>query len=248
MSINQLKLLEMQDIAKSLKIPKYETMRKTELSEKILQTLKSDHKTTENDGSTRLSKNTYTIGEQIGNKGKEAKTYIVKDKFKSIYAMKTFRSTKSSTKIHEEVQLQRRCSERGISPKIIDYDTEKKFIVMEKMDGHLLDSINANGGNISVDIQRQLLHIFKELDSAGVFHGDANLMNYMYRGNKIYIIDFGYSKPITDALIKKLGTSSPNMTLMLLGFVLKLKGRCHPSSYRILQSHISPEKIKEFGL
>ena len=79
----------------------------------------------------------YTKIEQIGLKGKEGTTYLVKDKKGKEYAMKTFRKTKSSAKLQKEVELQEKMSKLGVAPKIYDYDVVSKYIVMEKMDKHL---------------------------------------------------------------------------------------------------------------
>ena len=237
---------ELFDIAKSLKIEKYTTFSKQELINAISKQLSMKK---EDESYKRISKNKYKTQEQLGNTGKDAKTYRVTDKFGNEYAMKVFKKTKSGKKISEEVALQKVCSNADISPKIIDYDTENKFIVMEKMDGHIFDVIHKQYGIITEDQQKQVIRLFKTLDKIHVFHGDANLMNYMYRGSKLYIIDFGYGKEIDDAQIKKLGTSTPNMEIMLLGFVMKLKDmRCPSESYSYLVKFLSPEKRSTYNL
>jgi tRNA A-37 threonylcarbamoyl transferase component Bud32 len=191
----------------------------------------------------------YKIGPRIGNTGKDAKTFSVHDKDGNEYAMKTFKKNKSSDRIEQEAKFQKRCANAGISPRIIDYDTQEKFIVMEKMDGHLYNIIETHQGLVSEKIQKQVLDIFKKLDKVGVFHGDANIMNYMYKGGKMFIIDFGFSKEIDDVLIKKLETQTPNMDIMLLGFILKLKEmNCPPSSYSVLSKFVRKEKREELGI
>ena len=192
----------------------------------------------------------YEIGKQIGNTGKEAKTFSVRDKHKQQdYAMKTFRKNKSGDRIIEEVNFQKRCAGLGISPEIIDYSTDEKYIVMEKMDGHLYETLESQQGLLSEKIQKRIVEIFKMLDKARVFHGDANIMNYMYKNGKIYIIDFGFSKEIDDTLVKKLATPAPNLDIMLLGFIIKLKEMgCPKTSYSVLVKYISKEKRTELGL
>ena len=195
------------------------------------------------------SKNKYIKKEQLGDKGKEARTFLVIDKFDCEYAMKIFRKNKASNKIVEEVTLQRKCSDAGISPKVVDYDTEKKFIVMEKMDGHLIDHMKMTKGILSENLQNQLISIYKKLDKLKIFHGDANILNYMMKDGKIFIIDFGFSKEITPAFLKKLNTSAANYDLMLLGFILKLKDMKTPkSSYAYLKNHLTPAKIAKFNI
>ena len=230
---------ELRDIAKSLGFGKCGTLTRHELLVLITNKL----------GQNNVGpKKKYRMGPQIGNTGKEAKTFDVEDKLGNHYAMKTFRKTKSASRIEEEVEFQRRCAKLGISPRIIDYDVDEKYIVMEKMDGHLYSILEANDGRLSEKIQKRILEIFRLLDKAKVFHGDANIMNYMCKGEKILIIDFGFSKEIDDTLIKKLG-EAPNMHIMLLGFIVKLKEMgCPPESYKVLKKYISSEKCIELGL
>lgn len=195
------------------------------------------------------TRNKYTKKSQLGSKGKEARTFLVEDKFGCEYAMKVFRKNKSTEKLTEEVMLQRRCSDKGISPKIVDYDTEKKFIVMEKMDCHLIEVLRESKGILTENFQNQIIRLFKVLDSLKVFHGDANPLNYMLKDGKVFIIDFGYSKHIDEKFCKKLGSNHPNSELMLLGFVLKLKDmNCPQVSFKILKSHLSEATRKQYGI
>ena len=119
---------------------------------------------------------------------------------------------------------------------------------MEKMDKHLLELIKEQEGILSKQQQKQIISIYKKLDKAGVFHGDANLLNYMYKSNKLYIIDFGMAKEITTALVKKLGTETPNMQIMTLGLALKLREmKCPHQSYEYIINHLSHEQRLQFN-
>ena len=197
----------------------------------------------------KTRKDNYKKISQLGEKGKEARTFLVSDKFSSEYAMKTFRKNKSSDKLLEEVELQRACSNLRISPKIVDYDLDEKFVVMEKMECHLLDIMKKSGGLVTENQQMQLLDIFKKLDKARVFQGDANILNYMVRNGKIYIIDFGFASRIDEKFMKKIKSINPNQELMLLGLILKLKEmNCPATSYNILKNELSLEKRQQFGI
>jgi hypothetical protein len=71
----------------------------------------------------------------------------------------------------------------------------------------------------------------------------------MFKDKKLYIIDFGMSKEIDDKLIKKLGTDTPNLHLMNLGFILKLKElQCLESSYSHLLTYVSDTEKEKFNL
>lgn len=186
---------------------------------------------------------------QLGEKGKEGTTYLVKTSKGKEYAMKTFKKTKSSLKLKKEAKLQEMASEYGIAPKVIEIDTVSKYIVMERLDTHLLDIVKKQNRDITKSQQKQIINIFKGLDKAKVFHGDSNILNYMYKDKKLYIIDFGMSKEIDDKLVKKLGTETPNIDLMNLGFILKLKElQCPESSYSHLLTYVSDTEKEKFNL
>jgi tRNA A-37 threonylcarbamoyl transferase component Bud32 len=163
--------------------------------------------------------------------------------------MKTFNKRKSSENIKKEAELQAKASEKGISPKVIDVDLVSNCIIMEKMDEHLFDVMKKQCGNLTENQQKQILEIFIKLDDACVFHGDSNILNYMLKNNKIYIIDFGMSKHINDKLKKKLKEDRPNFTLMNLGFILKLKDlKCPSTAYKYLIKFVSEENKNKYGI
>lgn len=188
----------------------------------------------------KFKANKYEKLEQIGNKGKEGITYLVKDTATGKkYAMKVFKKTKSSAKIEEEVNLQELAAKAGVAPKVHDYDKDEKYIVMDIMDKHLFD-----GTVLSLDHQRQIINIFSKLDKAKVFHGDANILNYMVKKDKVFMIDYGWSKHITTELKNKLKSEHPNMEIMLLGLILKMKElKMSPQNYSYLKTKLSPETI-----
>ena len=175
---------------------------------------------------------------QIGNEGKEGVTYLVKDTNNIPLAMKVFRKTKSPVTLRNEADLQQTAAIQGAAPRVVEVDTVMKTITMERMDRHLLDVILSQR-NLTEYQQRGIVRLFNRLDDAGVFHGDSNLLNYMLRGKRIYLIDYGMSKLIDDKFIKKVKTSRPNITLMALGFILKLKELgLGPDNYRIIADAI----------
>jgi Kae1-associated kinase Bud32 len=190
----------------------------------------------------------YTRYEQLGDKGKEGVTYLVKDRHGKEYAMKTFRRDKSSQTLKNEFNLQKKASKGGITPRVHDFDTTSKYIVMDRMDSHLYEYIKKKG-YLCKKYQERILFIFNKLDEAGVFHGDANILNYMIKDNQVYIIDFGFSKEITPQLLKKLGTERPNYHLMTIGLILKLKELgLTDMSYKYLQKALPQEYVTKYKL
>lgn len=198
---------------------------------------------------SKQTPNKYEIKQQLGLRGRDGKTMLVLDKFGYEYAMKQFRSNKSVEGILKEVSFQRKCSEAGLCPKIIDVDTKNKYIVMEKMDCHLLDEINMNGGLFTEKRQKELVHLLNAMDKLKIFHGDANILNYMIKNDRLYVIDFGMSNNIDQKLIQKIKTTTPNLKLMLTAFILKLKeANVSPKSFLYLKTILSPTEIKQFNL
>lgn len=198
---------------------------------------------------SHLSKPLFNVIGELG-KGKEGTTLLVEDpKTSNRYAMKTFKKTKSIARLKTEVELQSLASAAGIAPTIYHVNEAQKYFVMDKLDMHIIDVIRQNNGLLPSKYQSEILNVFKKLDKAKVFHGDANIMNYMLHRNKLYMIDYGMSKHIDKTLVQKLGTSSPNYDIMSLGLVLKLRELgCPRESYSILIKAIPKSEQDRFSL
>jgi tRNA A-37 threonylcarbamoyl transferase component Bud32 len=193
--------------------------------------------------------NKYERMEQLGKSGKDGTTYLVKNKKGEMYAMKTFKKSKTSESIVCEATLQKMAAKEGVAPEVIEVDAMFNYIVMKKMDVHLIDLMKKQNGELTKTQQNDIIRLYKKLDNAGVFHGDSNILNYMYCDKKLYLIDYGMSKEISPKLIKKLGTDKPNINIMLIGFILKLKElNCPSSSYTYLVPYVSDENREKFKL
>ncbi len=196
-----------------------------------------------------IKKYKYYISKQLGTEGKDGKTFLVFDKKGNKYAMKQFKFTKKSEDILKEIQLQSKASDINIAPKIIDFNLNSKYIVMQLMDSLLYDYMLENEGIIPENIQTQILNIYKKLDKIKIFHADANILNYMFLKDKIYIIDFGMSEYIDTHYCKQIKSNNPNSELMTLGMILKLKElNCDKKSYNIFIKNIKPQVRRKFNL
>jgi serine/threonine protein kinase len=235
---------ELKQIAKEIQIPDDQYQNRNQLLSLVIKCFKEyeEYKTNVIDKYEKIKR--------LGDKGKEGITYLVKDiKTGREYAMKTFNKRKSTENIKKEAELQRKASEKGICPNIIEVDIVSNCIIMDKMDEHLFDVMKRQCGNLTEEQQKQILDIFIKLDESSVFHGDSNILNYMLKNNKIYIIDFGMSKLIDDRYKKKLKEERPNFTLMNLGFILKLKElKCPTTSYKYLIKFVTEENKNKYGL
>jgi len=188
------------------------------------------------------------IIKQLGHTGSEATVYLaesetVQEKF---YAVRVINKPVSADQFRQEVAFQKVCAQRNISPHITFADEETQTIMMDCMDSLLVKYINSMH-KLKLKHQEDILFIFKTLDELKIFHGDANLLNYMVHNGCVYIVDFGMAKHIDNKLISALGTSTPNMDLGLLSFMLKLRERhVLPSGYKRLKQALSPEMEKLF--
>ena len=71
----------------------------------------------------------------------------------------------------------------------------------------------------------------------------------MLKDGEVYIIDFGFSKELTPQLLKKLGTDTPNLHLMTVGLILKLKElKFDEKSFKYLQRSLPQEYIRKYNL
>lgn len=189
----------------------------------------------------------YTIIEKIGHEGKEGTIYSVKYG-KKVLAMKQFKKTKSENNIIKEGELLKIASKLGVSPKVYDIDLENKRIVMEKLDKSLFDILKENRGKLESKYQKRMIEICEKLDKAGIYHGDPSPLNFMTKGDELYIIDFGFGSKIDEKFIEKNRTSKPNISFMILGFLIKVKDVCNVSEYKELMKVLSKEDKKKFGL
>lgn len=231
---------ELKDLALIMDLPPKKT--KAELAEDIAASF------TDLDRHRRHTIDKYETHEQLGEKGKEGTTFRV-TRNGTDYAMKTFKKTKSSDALRTEVAFQEKAARAGVAPEVVDHDTFSKYIVMEKMDTHLVDVMKKQKGELLKYQQLRIIDLFKRLDDAGVFHGDSNIMNYMLKGRDIYLIDFGFAKEINDKLINKLDTGHPNHRFMTLGLIRKLKELgCSESSYKYLLREVREKDLEKYSL
>ena len=235
---------QLRSAAKDMEIPRYTSMNKEILLKEIKVRFKNYEKYRCDENISKYKK----MG-QLGCKGKEGNVYLVKkNRSNREYAMKKFNSKKSGARITQEAKLQKMGSQVGVSPKVIEYDTDAKFIVMEKLEQNLLDILKSQN-KLKIEQQKRIITIFQSLDSVGVFHGDPNVLNFLTDKNgKLYIIDYGMAKEIDKNLVKKYNTNDPNMKFMVLGLLVKLKELCPDVQYKYLMKFVSESDKKKFGL
>ena len=154
-----------------------------------------------------------------GKKGKEGTTFRAGE-----YAVKLFKSTKSKAKLVLEADLQNLAAGYGVAP-VVHYVSEKqKFIVMDALEETIVDKGRRDEWTtLPEEYAAQLYALCKRLDAAGVVQNDGNPLNLMLDGNgRLYIIDYGFAKKITQKIIKKRGPQ-PNVDLTLWHFCRQLR-------------------------
>jgi predicted Ser/Thr protein kinase len=179
---------------------------------------------------------------QLGKSGKEGTTYLVNLE-KKYYAMKTFKKTKSTVNILKESEFQETASISKIAPKVYDVNLIDKYILMEVMDELLIDKMKRNDKTLDKKDQKRIIKIFETLDTLKILHNDPNLLNFMIKKNKIYIIDFGCSKKIDSKVVKK-GGKHPNIYYGISGIIRELKrNKADEESYKYLLKKLEEDDM-----
>jgi serine/threonine protein kinase len=231
MSLDGIGITTLKKIAKDLKIPKYTSFKSDTrdiLAKKIIEKadpeqiniyiVKYSKPSKKKIDITQESPNWVAL-HQLGKRGKEGKIYYVVDTSGHGMAMKVFRKNKNPDAIKKEVNFQIISAESKyrLSPRVVEYDINKRYIIMEKLDKTLVDIIEEQKGKLTLDQQKKIISLFVGLDALGIFHNDANPLNIMTRGDKWYVIDFGFSCRCDHKDI--VNVEFPNVQFMTVGLV-----------------------------
>ena len=181
----------------------------------------------------------------LGN-GKDGIVYTLLHRNKE-YAVKQFKPAKSQNKIKIESDFQTKAARYGISPKVRECNLDKRYIRMDKLDKSLFKLMEEKQGKLPIKYQKSIVNIANTLDKIGIFHNDPNIANFMVKDGKLYIIDYGFAKPINSALIKKY-TKTPNKKYMIWGFLLKCREEFGSDiKYSYLSKQLTREIRKKFN-
>ena len=176
----------------------------------------------------------------LGEPGKEGVTYKMTWNGDE-YAVKTFKKSKSSSRIEKEAELQKLAAAAGVAPRVIMVSGSGKFILMERMKERLTDRYG-KGTTLSTQHQDQLVDVMQRLDDVDVLHNDGNALNAMLDDDdNIKIIDYGFSKKIDKKLRKKYKNPNGALTLSMMKRSLRHRG-IEPG--RIVDEYIKESKEK----
>jgi len=137
---------------------------------------------------------------------------------------KVFNENKSSNQIRKEYEFMEKAYKLGISPRPFSVNyKDTKYILMEKLDHTLFEEIKKTG-KLSTKRQHEIIKILHLLDTHRIFHGDVSPLNFMVKKSKdkLYIIDFGMSKKMTDSFIEK-HSENANIKQGITFFILKIR-------------------------
>jgi tRNA A-37 threonylcarbamoyl transferase component Bud32 len=102
-----------------------------------------------------------------------------------------------------EVHIQMVVCAAGLAPhiwQIIETD-EGAGIIMDAMDETLMDRILRDRRHVDDHIVAAKELLLK-LHSLGIYHGDAHPRNFMYKGDKLFLVDFGEARFIKPNTLK----------------------------------------------
>lgn len=193
---------------------------------------------------TEISK--YTKIVQLGQPGKEGTTFLVMDPFRpeKRYAMKCFRRTKSENRLAEEAHYQWIVSKAGLAPKVYEFNTKEKYILMEALDRTLLNILHENHGKFPESLQQKVIDLYKQLDETGIAVNDGNPRNIMEKNGKLYMIDYGLAKFSNSPSFRKYPT--PNMTLLPNALFFYIKEKFDTRDWTLLRKLVPAEALREY--
>lgn len=164
----------------------------------------------------------FTYLKQMGHKGKDGTAFLaIHNKSKKEVVVKIFHK-KSRARIQKEVAMQMTAAEHNLSPAIVGWSAEGNYVAMEKLDTTLFDLFQKQKNTLTTKQQKDVVQLCEKMDDCGVFHADPNPLNFMYKQNKLYLVDFGFSVYMNNACISKYG-KKPNSKYMILGLIKHLR-------------------------
>ena len=75
-------------------------------------------------------------------------------------------------------------------PKLLNYDIEKKILVIENVGISIYDLCKKTKCNKD-DFLPGIKEIYHKLIDLGIYHNDIHDENFLYKNNKIFLVDFG---------------------------------------------------------
>ncbi len=127
--------------------------------------------------------------------GAEAKIYlenskIIKNRIKKNYRISEIDKELRKLRTRAEARLLERANRNKVNvPKVLEIDEEKNVLELEFIDGEKIRDYLDN--NRDSKIFSKIGEQIKRLHQANITHGDLTTSNMIFKGNKVFLIDFG---------------------------------------------------------
>lgn len=133
----------------------------------------------------------------------EEKKVILKNRVKKNYRIKEIDEKLRKFRTKREYKLLNKCLELGINvPKPLEIDLKEDTFSMEYIKGkRLRDVVNKENYKF---FSRKIAEIIEKLHENDIIHHDLTTSNFLWDGEKLYLIDFGlsfYSHKIEDKAV-----------------------------------------------
>ena len=97
-------------------------------------------------------------------------------------AVKQFKKTKAVSTMRKEYSFLARAADAGAAPTPYEIDGAQRRFFMQAMSQTLPEVLASQDGALTAPQQHRILEIYSQLHDAGVYHGDANPLNFMTDG------------------------------------------------------------------
>jgi TP53 regulating kinase-like protein len=125
----------------------------------------------------------------------EGEKALVKERVRKGYRIPELDSVIRRRRTRMEARMLERARRAGAdTPRV--WSTEKSKIMMEWIEGdRLKDSLDSMPKNRRMEAYKLMGEAIAKLHLAGLVHGDLTTSNMMLKGSRLYLIDFGLSRP-----------------------------------------------------
>ena len=119
---------------------------------------------------------------------------VIKERVKKSYRVPELDEKIRRQRTNMEASLLDRARRAGISVPLVK-SQEGPILTLEYIDGaKLKDSLNGLEKNKVEEIANKIGEAVGKLHSSGIVHGDLTTSNFILKGEKLYIIDFGLGR------------------------------------------------------
>lgn len=131
--------------------------------------------------------------------GGQGAAALVRGPSRNLLVAKQFPPKASTAKIAKEIEFGRLASAKGFGPRIHYENLGKRMFIMDAMDDTLCDVWKRQGHRLTGAQMAELADLIARSFAAGMVHNDPKCQNVMFKDGRMYLIDFGFTKPLRNA-------------------------------------------------